>query len=130
MSKSKRFGNQNTNSINIILNPDLQKEDDEMYNENIKKTPRTSNQVINNIKEAQAGLPKNTAQQILSRNNRVNTESTEGLTENQLNQLYGDMLRNQNVDTITQDVRNQMEEQNKEQQDAEGGWGYPRFQPM
>jgi len=119
VSKSKRFGNQNTNSINIILNPDLEKEDDEMYNGNIMKRPRTSNQVIENIRKAQAGLPKNIAQQILSRNNRANTESSGGMTESQLNQVYSDMLRNQNVDTMRGDVINQMEEERQAQKDTE-----------
>ncbi len=92
--KPKKFGNQNTNAINIIINPD---ENEEMYNKNPSSRPSNSS-ILNTIQQPREVDPSSMLN-ILNRANRqeknITAEDVQNLQNEQVNQEQLNMIRMQ-----------------------------------
>ena len=92
--KPKKFGNQNTNAINIIINPD---ENEGMYNKNPTSRPNNSS-ILNTIQQPREVDPSSMLN-ILNRANRqeknITAEDVQNLQNEQVNQEQLDMIKMQ-----------------------------------
>ena len=93
--KPKKFGNQNTNAINIIINPD---ENEEMYNKNPSSRPNNSS-ILNTIQQQPREVDPSSMSNILNRANRqeknITAEDVQNLQNEQVNQEQLNMIRMQ-----------------------------------
>ena len=113
--KPKKFGNQNTNAINIIINPD---ENEEMYNKNPSSRPNNSS-ILNTIQQQPREVDPSSKQMILGRAMRENVPLTgtqlDEIENNRVNQEQVEMIKKQKRIDEFMAQQEQLDEQRQEQ---------------